>query len=360
MTIKNDYIEWQAVSSLEDIPPAYLARYRIATKFIGPEDKVLDAACGIGYGAFLIARDAKPRRITAVDHSLKAINHGKQYFAEKRISYLAKDVFELDSLPKGSFDVILSLETLTYLEKDSEFLEILRTLLHPNGLLIISSPNQDVLPFDKKQFPGRYRHYSTNAFIRLLEQNGFAIHTGYTMVVDQVYDGLGGKSNIAICKKTSLTLEPFEPKELVKPYIDLLIKEIKPEASFFREFGGPEARHLMQLGRETEAFYLMDRWVQYDKFNPEAWYVMGYFCEKNNNTLAAKEAFKKATELPASGKNREFVASALFHLANLSTDGKEKIQLLSRCLTLEPGHQRALEMLVRLEAEMGKMEMPPK
>ena len=354
MTTKNDHINWQSMLSLEDLPPAYLERYRVATKFIGPEDKVLDAACGIGYGAFLIARDAKPKRVTAVDYSLETINHAKQYFADKKISYLVKDVFELNSLPQGSFDVIISLETLAYLEKDSEFLEILRTLLHPNGLLIISSPNQDVLPFDKKQFPLCHRHYSTDAFIRLLEQNGFAIHTGYTLVVEQVYDGLGGKSNIAICKKTSLTLEPFEPKELIKPYIDLLIKEIKPEASFFREFGGPEARHLMQLGRETEAFYLLDRWVQYDKLNPEAWYVMGYFCEKTNNIPAAQEAFKKAVELPDSGKYREFVASAFFHLANLSNDGREKIQLLSHCLTLEPGHQRALEMLVRLEAEMIK------
>jgi SAM-dependent methyltransferase len=354
MTIKNDHEDWQSAVSLENIPPAYLERYRAATKFIGPEDKVLEAACGNGYGAYLIARDAKPKRITAIDRSHEAINHGKQYFADKRISYQVKDIYDLVNLPPGSFDVIISLETLVYLPQDSEFLEILHTLLHPKGLLIISALNQDVLPFEKAQFPLHRRHYSTEAFIQLLEQKGFTIHTGYTQVRDRLYDGLGGKVNIAVCRKTPLTLEPFEPKELVKPYIDLLIKEMVPDASFFREFGGPEARHLMEIGRETEAFYLLDRWVQYDKYNPEAWYLMGYYCRQKNNIPSAREAFKKAIELPRIGKNQKFIVSSLFHLANLSSETTEKIQFISQCLTLEPGHQRALEMLARLEAEVKK------
>jgi len=343
---KNKHRERQMATSLEDIRQDHLERYQVASKFICPEDKVLDVACGIGYGSYLIAKEIKPKHITAIDRSPEAIAHGKEYFHDRRISYDIKDINQLKDLPEETFDVICAMEILEHLENDSEFLDDIYKLLSRNGVLIISTPNQDVLPFQKEQFPYHTRHYNSEEFIHLLENHGFGIHTGYTQVIHQVYEGFGGKFNIAVCKKTLFT---SAPQGLIKSYINLLIKEIKPTAHFFKEFGRSEARRLMKIGRQSEASYLLDKWVQYDKNNAEAWYLIGYDCENGYDFINAKEAFQKAAAIPITDENRQYIVSALFHLGNLSNNDSEKAKFLTDCLAIEPNHLKAKEILEELE-----------
>lgn len=343
---KSEHTERQTATNLEGIRQDHVERYKVALKFICPEDRVLDAACGTGYGAYLIAKEVKPKHITAIDRSAEAIAQGKEYFYDRKISYLVQDINGLNEFPDEAFDVICALEILEHLEKESAFLETLYKLLTRNGVLIISTPNQDVLPFAKEQFPFHTRHYTSEEFIRLLEEHGFGIHTGYTQVYHEVMEGFGGKYNIAICKKTLFTTPP---QGLIKSYINLLIKEIKPTPEFFKGFGGAEARRLMKIGRPTEASYLVDRWVQCDENNAEAWYMLGYICENTYNYTNAQEAFQKAAAVPLTEQNKKYIASSLFHLANLDLAQTEKIKLLKDCLTLEPEHQKAREILKELQ-----------
>ncbi|MCP5102860.1 MAG: class I SAM-dependent methyltransferase, partial [bacterium] len=154
--------EQQTAKTLAGIKKDHLERYKLASGFIKPGDRVLDMASGTGYGSYLIAGKSNPKAITAVDRSHQAIEYGKKHYADRRIKFLAASLYEADRHFKpAAFDVICSVETLEHLEDAHGCLGILYRLLAPKGTLIISTPNQDVMPYRKKQFPFHTRHYTT-------------------------------------------------------------------------------------------------------------------------------------------------------------------------------------------------------
>ncbi len=49
----------QAAPNLKGIRPDHVARYELAARFIPENGVVLDMACGVGYGAYILARKAR-------------------------------------------------------------------------------------------------------------------------------------------------------------------------------------------------------------------------------------------------------------------------------------------------------------
>lgn len=105
--------------------------------------RVLDAACGEGYGAALLARGGA--QVTAVDVSAEALEHARARYGElPGLSFVEADVADLAQLPDASFDLIVSFETLEHLEAQDAMLAGFRRLLAPGGLLLISTPDRRV------------------------------------------------------------------------------------------------------------------------------------------------------------------------------------------------------------------------
>lgn len=102
--------------------------------------RVLDAACGEGYGSALIASSA--RTVLGLDVSEQAIAHARARYAQPNLSFRQADVTALEHLPSGSFDLILSFETLEHLQAQESMLEGFRRLLAPEGLLLVSTPDK--------------------------------------------------------------------------------------------------------------------------------------------------------------------------------------------------------------------------
>ena len=103
--------------------------------------RVLDAACGEGYGSSLLAKEASS--VVGMDLSAEAIGHARlRYVADN----LAFSQGSCSALPFGdaSFDLVVSFETIEHLLAQSEMLAELRRVLVPEGVLIISSPNKPV------------------------------------------------------------------------------------------------------------------------------------------------------------------------------------------------------------------------
>ena len=103
--------------------------------------RVLDAACGEGYGSFLLAHTAG--RVTGVDISTDAIAHARERYPRDNLEFIHGSVTEL-SLPDASVDAIVSFETVEHLSAQREMLAEFRRVLSPSGLLVISSPNRPV------------------------------------------------------------------------------------------------------------------------------------------------------------------------------------------------------------------------
>ena len=202
---KKDYSsrgERQAAKSLTDIREDHTGRYRLACKFIERNSIVLDCACGVGYGSFILARESKAGKVLAFDKEKKAIEFAKKYYAETKITHEACDIFS-SRLPEHYFDCIVSFETLEHVNGEA-LLDLFSSKLKRKGLLLISTPNQERMPFNKKQFPFHLRHYTPSEFEALLTKCDFEIverFTQNTIDAENVLKGWNGLFNIAVARK---------------------------------------------------------------------------------------------------------------------------------------------------------------
>lgn len=103
--------------------------------------RVLDAACGEGYGSALLAREASS--VLGVDVDPASIAHARTRYGESgNLRFAEADVARLDHLPDASFDLIVSFETLEHLEAQEAMLDGFHRLLAPAGVLLVSTPDR--------------------------------------------------------------------------------------------------------------------------------------------------------------------------------------------------------------------------
>jgi ubiquinone/menaquinone biosynthesis C-methylase UbiE len=115
-------------------------RYRFAARLV-LEGRVLDIACGIGYGSKILAQEDKVKQVIGVDVSSEAIHAAKQKFGGNKLSF---QLASGERLPfqDNCFDSVVSLETIEHMAKPVCFLAELRRVLRPGGVIVISTPNR--------------------------------------------------------------------------------------------------------------------------------------------------------------------------------------------------------------------------
>lgn len=148
--------------NLHQVEKKSLERYRYARKYCRGK-KVLDAACGCGYGSYILSRVAK--RVLALDYSKEAIDFANKWWLAKNIKYCCFNLNQ-DLTTLGKFEAIVSLETVEHLKTP-----ILKTcrkfyeLLSFGGLLILSHPEKEVSPKQKSH------RSSLERFLGLINKN---------------------------------------------------------------------------------------------------------------------------------------------------------------------------------------------
>lgn len=118
----------------------HVHRYAFAGDLVRGK-KVLDAACGEGYGAAHLARSALS--VNAVDISEQAISHASARYHSDKLKYHVADCCNLP-FEDDQFECIVSFETLEHLENQSGLLREFRRVLEPGGFLLLSSPDKAV------------------------------------------------------------------------------------------------------------------------------------------------------------------------------------------------------------------------
>jgi SAM-dependent methyltransferase len=98
---------------------------------------VLEAGCGEGYGAGLIATRA--RRVLALDYDVPTTEHVARRYpdvmvARANLAYLP--------LRDGSVDVIANFQVIEHLWDQAGFLAECRRVLRPGGKLLVTTPNR--------------------------------------------------------------------------------------------------------------------------------------------------------------------------------------------------------------------------
>jgi SAM-dependent methyltransferase len=113
-------------------------RYAFASSLVRGR-KVLDAACGEGYGSAMLA--AVAASVTGVDISGSSIEHARGRYQASNLEFLAADCLDLP-FDDDSFDAIVSFETLEHLAEHDDLLQEFRRVLVPDGFLLLSSPDK--------------------------------------------------------------------------------------------------------------------------------------------------------------------------------------------------------------------------
>ncbi len=114
-------------------------RYAFATSFAA-DKRVLDAACGEGYGSALLAPAAAS--VIGLDISEQAITHARsRYAAHGNLRFERMDATALN-LPDASIDLVTSFETLEHVAAQQELVAGFARVLTDDGLLLISSPDK--------------------------------------------------------------------------------------------------------------------------------------------------------------------------------------------------------------------------
>ena len=102
--------------------------------------KVLDVASGEGYGSALMATVAS--FVNGVDKSGAAVAHAGQAYADRHNLQFTEGSCGKLSFADASFDAVVSFETVEHILEQVEFLDEIKRVLKPSGLLVISSPNR--------------------------------------------------------------------------------------------------------------------------------------------------------------------------------------------------------------------------
>jgi ubiquinone/menaquinone biosynthesis C-methylase UbiE len=127
-------------------------RYHFASRWSAGR-RVLDIACGEGYGSALLSRNAA--HVTGVDVSLEAIEHARQAYGSARNVEFRSGSCTRIPLPDASVDLVVSFETIEHIEEQQAFLDEVARVLTPDGVLLVSCPNKEEYT-DKREFDNEF------------------------------------------------------------------------------------------------------------------------------------------------------------------------------------------------------------
>jgi len=125
-------------------------RYAFARRFVRGK-RVLDAACGEGYGTALLGSVAAS--VIGVDIDMASIDRASATYGEgKRIRFIASSCTGFP-LPSASIDVVVSFETIEHLTSADQLAMLIEfaRVLTPEGLLVLSTPNKRLYS-DERQY----------------------------------------------------------------------------------------------------------------------------------------------------------------------------------------------------------------
>ena len=163
-------VEWDAFYA------NHIFRYQFALDYLIKNEKhsVLDAATGVGYGAYFLASHGISN-VVAIDRSEDALNIATTDFKHKAIKFLKDDCHHLGAAREfAPYDAIVSFETLEHLPQPDDFLQQSFSVLKSGGVIIVSTPNVEAAPYaSKENWPFHEKDYDPAVLTTILDKHNF-------------------------------------------------------------------------------------------------------------------------------------------------------------------------------------------
>lgn len=144
-----------------------LRHYELAARQVAGR-RVLDIACGCGYGSKIL-KQAGAKSVVGVDLDSDTILYAQQRYLDQDIEFICSDAESFEW--SEQFDVIISFETIEHLVNPHKFLRRLNSLLVPNGDFYLSVPLGETRHFD----PYHLHAFTKTEIFSLLENAGFIV-----------------------------------------------------------------------------------------------------------------------------------------------------------------------------------------
>jgi SAM-dependent methyltransferase len=195
----------------------WFRRHEVVYERLAPhctDRDVLEAGCGEGYGADLIATVA--RRVIALDYDDAVVAHVRARYP--RVQAVQGNLAELP-LPDSSVDVVVNFQVIEHLWDQAGFIAECARVLRPTGLELMSTPNRITFSpgRDIPINPFHTRELSAGELTGLLTGGGFTVDAVYGVFhgpVLRAMDARHGGSIIAAQIERALADAPW-PAELV-------------------------------------------------------------------------------------------------------------------------------------------------
>jgi SAM-dependent methyltransferase len=126
--------------TLPDVPEEnyWYRRHRVVYEWIAQRvhgRRVVDLACGEGYGSALLARHAAA--VVGVDANPEAFEHARLKYTAPNLSF-ERNMIELW---QGDVDCVVFLQTIEHVQDPDAMLEHVRELIGPDGVAYVTTPN---------------------------------------------------------------------------------------------------------------------------------------------------------------------------------------------------------------------------
>lgn len=141
----------------------HISRYFFASRHV-PGGRLLDVACGSGYGSAYLGSTVKNDGIVSVDVAFEAVKCTSECF--KSLTAVQASGEQLP-FPEGCFDGVVSFETIEHVQNPEAMLSECARVLKDDGTLIMSTPNRRLYSFLEKN-PYHTREFTIREFIELV------------------------------------------------------------------------------------------------------------------------------------------------------------------------------------------------
>lgn len=159
----------------------HIARYEFASHYV-QNLRVLDIACGVGYGTAILA-NAGAKHVDGVDISDDAINYANKQYKRSNTQFHVADIVDYRS--SVAYDLITCFETIEHITYYHSAIGNLSSLLSTSGILIISSPNRQVVSpnnlflTDKPVNPYHTQEFTIKELQKILVANNFNVESNH-------------------------------------------------------------------------------------------------------------------------------------------------------------------------------------
>jgi 2-polyprenyl-3-methyl-5-hydroxy-6-metoxy-1,4-benzoquinol methylase/glycosyltransferase involved in cell wall biosynthesis len=117
----------------------HLHRYVFAAQFVKGK-RVLDLACGEGYGTYMLAKEAE--HAVGVEIDQPTIEHARRKYIRDNVEFIQGSILEVPIEGKQKFDVVVCFEGFEHIDRHDKLLSEIKRLIKDDGLFIVSTPNR--------------------------------------------------------------------------------------------------------------------------------------------------------------------------------------------------------------------------